>query len=105
MVGAKSPGLAAILSFVWCGAGQIYNGQIGKGIILMVLYVFSALLIIALIGLLTTPILWIYGIVDAYRTAESMNQELVGPQKRCPHCNELIQAKAMVCRYCGRDVA
>ncbi len=25
---AKSPGLAAMLSFFFCGLGQIYNGQI-----------------------------------------------------------------------------
>ena len=32
---AKNPGLAAVLSFFYCGLGQIYNGQIGKGILLL----------------------------------------------------------------------
>ena len=27
----KSSGVAAVLSFFWCGLGQIYNGQIPKG--------------------------------------------------------------------------
>jgi TM2 domain-containing membrane protein YozV len=71
----KSSGLAAVLSFFWCGLGQIYNGQIGKGLIFGFLYLISWFLIIIGIGLLTTPILWIYGMVDAYRTSEQMNQD------------------------------
>jgi TM2 domain-containing membrane protein YozV len=72
----KSSGLAAVLSFFWCGLGQIYNGQIGKGLILGFLYLVSLFLIIAVVGIITTPILWIYGMVDAYRTAEQMNREV-----------------------------
>jgi hypothetical protein len=33
--GIKSSGLAAVLSFFWCGLGHIYVGRIGKGIALM----------------------------------------------------------------------
>jgi TM2 domain-containing membrane protein YozV len=71
----KSAGLAAVLSFVWCGLAQIYNGQIGKGVFMGFLYLISFLLIAAVIGILTTPILWIWGMVDAYRTADQMNQQ------------------------------
>lgn len=28
----KNPGLAAVLSFLFCGLGQIYNGQFGKAV-------------------------------------------------------------------------
>jgi hypothetical protein len=38
----KNPGIAAVLSFFWAGLGQIYNGEISKGILLLVLYVISA---------------------------------------------------------------
>lgn len=69
----KNPGIAAVLSALWVGLGQIYNGEIVKGIILMVAYVISVFLIYLLIGIVTTPILWIFGIYDAYNTAKKIN--------------------------------
>jgi TM2 domain-containing membrane protein YozV len=69
----KNPGLAAVLSALFVGFGQIYNGEIAKGLIMMVLYFFSILLIFVFIGLLTTPLIWIYGIYDAYNTAKRIN--------------------------------
>ena len=71
----KNPGIAALASAVWTGAGQIYNGEIGKGIGLMVLMFVSALAMIVAIGFLTTPLIWGYSIYDAYRTAERTNQQ------------------------------
>jgi TM2 domain-containing membrane protein YozV len=65
----KNPGVAAVLSFFVCGLGQIYNGQIGKGLIMMVCYFISWALMFILIGFITTPALWIWGMYDAYRTA------------------------------------
>ncbi|MDH7578209.1 MAG: hypothetical protein QHH75_10415 [Bacillota bacterium] len=70
----KNPGLAAILSFFFTGLGQIYNGQIGKGIALLVAAVISGLLCTVLIGFILLPIVWIYAIWDAYRTAEMINR-------------------------------
>ena len=69
----KNPGIAAVLSFFVTGLGQIYNGQIAKGIILIIVYGISWCLMLVLIGFITTPVLWIWGIYDAYRTAERMN--------------------------------
>src|SRR6266852_9670596 len=76
VVAEKSPGLAAVLSFFWAGLGQIYNGEISKGIILLVCYAVSCVLMAVVIGFVTTPILWIYGMVDAYKTAEKFNAGL-----------------------------
>jgi TM2 domain-containing membrane protein YozV len=39
-----------LLSFFWCGLGQIYNGQVGKGIVMMAFF---------------PPLLWI-GILMAF---------------------------------------
>jgi TM2 domain-containing membrane protein YozV len=72
----KNPGLAAVLSFLIAGLGQIYNGQLAKGIIFIIVYFFSWLLMFVLIGLITTPILWIWGMYDAYKVAERHNQRI-----------------------------
>lgn len=74
----KSPGLAAVLSFFICGLGQIYNGQIVKGLIFLVAYVVSWFMMWVLIGFITTPILWIWGIVDAYQKAQKINAQAGG---------------------------
>ena len=36
--GIKSSGLAAVLSFFWCGLGHIYTGRIGTGLALMLIH-------------------------------------------------------------------
>jgi TM2 domain-containing membrane protein YozV len=69
----KNPGIAAVLSALFVGLGQIYNGEIAKGLIFMVAYFISILLAFIFIGIITTPILWIFGIYDAYNTAKKIN--------------------------------
>jgi hypothetical protein len=95
-----------VLSFFWCGLGHIYNGQILKGILMVIGYpmcwwfgmVFLffgapglaaapdlhndalatgyALGLLAGVGtLIAIPILWIYGIVNAYRATERRNRQ------------------------------
>lgn len=83
----KNPGLAAVLSFFYMGLGQIYNGQIAKGVAFIVAYTISWVMIIVLIGFFTTPILWILGMVDAYRSSEKLNRDMamgVGRQGPMP---------------------
>jgi len=67
----KSPGLASILSAIIGGAGQIYNGQIGKGLLIF----FTSWLIVP----------WIYGIYDAYQIAEKINSGEISVPNR-PGC-------------------
>jgi TM2 domain-containing membrane protein YozV len=90
------PGVAAVLSFIFNGIGQIYNGQILKGLLIiffstigMILVLVGAallgywilakaayinfLIIGALlfgIGLIFICILGIYSIIDAYQVAK-----------------------------------
>ena len=77
----KNPSVAAILSFFWAGLGQIYNGQIGKGIAFIVLYALCALSMYIVIGFVTTPILWIIGMVDAYSSANKINAKFAQQQQ------------------------
>lgn len=69
----KNPTIAALLSFLLTGAGQIYNGQVGKGIFFIAVQAVNVLLMAVLIGFITLPITWLYGIYDAYKTAEKLN--------------------------------
>lgn len=70
----KNPGVAAVLSFLISGLGQIYNGQILKGLIIIGVQVINVLLTAIIIGFLTGGIVWIWGIYDAYKTAQRINQ-------------------------------
>jgi TM2 domain-containing membrane protein YozV len=70
----KNPGLAALLSFIWTGPGQIYNGQVGKGFGLMILDIVNFFLIFIGIGIITGLIIRIYSVFDAYTTAKRINE-------------------------------
>jgi hypothetical protein len=92
----KSAGVAVLRSFLWCGLGQIYNGNIGKGVLLMMVYPISivvswfgifaliraapatgpdsiAKLLIAVVASSAAPALWVDGMVGAFRTARRIN--------------------------------
>ncbi len=76
-----NPILAAIISFIFPGIGQIYAGKLQKGIIMFVIFI-----ILAAINLLGIPFVWIisliyaiYAAYDAYQIAKApagINQHL-----------------------------
>ena len=70
---AKNPGVAAVLSFFFSGLGQIYNGQILKGLLFMAVQVVNFVLSFVVIGLFTGFIVWVWAIIDAYTSAELLN--------------------------------
>ena len=70
----KNAGLAAILSFFWTGLGQIYNGEIFKGLAFMLLQFVNIHTFGWMTFGLTVVLFWIYGMVDAYQTAERRNR-------------------------------
>lgn len=75
----KDEGIAAVLSFLFTGLGQIYNGQIGKGIAFIIIGAVFIVLIAFLIGIILYPIFWIYNIYDAYSTAKKVNAGIIQP--------------------------
>jgi signal peptidase I len=84
----RNPWIAALMSLVLPGYGQLYNGEVNKAIWLFLIFAFltvpamalialylpSSLMMPALIvGLLMTLGSWIYGITDAWRTAKKLH--------------------------------
>lgn len=101
----RNPGTAAVLSFIFNGLGQIYNGQILKGIVIISLSAVSMLILIMgsifigfwlwskvifagqlvwglvlfCIGLVFICVLGIYSILDAYKVASNVSTK--SPEK------------------------
>jgi hypothetical protein len=84
----KSPIIAAITSFFIPGVGQIYNGEIIKGLAFVTIGVILVLLaFILVIPALMAPslfefvlilsipylVFWAYNVYDAYKTADLIN--------------------------------
>jgi TM2 domain-containing membrane protein YozV len=70
----RSPILAAILSLILSGLGQIYNGQVTKGVIFIVIQLINAALTTVLIGWILMPIVGLWAMIDAYLVAKSNNE-------------------------------
>ena len=75
----KYPAVAAGLSLLFNGLGQVYNGQFVRGV---------AVLLGSLLGLffLIVPgvAVWLWGGYDAYRTAKGMNEGLLPYRETSP---------------------
>jgi TM2 domain-containing membrane protein YozV/RNA polymerase subunit RPABC4/transcription elongation factor Spt4 len=69
----KSPGLAAVLSFFVTGLGQFYNGDIVKGLVLIVVQMVNVALMFVVVGFFTAFLTWVYGMVDAHNSAVRIN--------------------------------
>jgi len=64
----KSPGIAALCSFIFPGLGQVYNGDVGRGFLILL-----GTIVGSLFFLIPGLAVFIYGIYDAYATAKRMN--------------------------------
>ncbi|MCL2890776.1 MAG: hypothetical protein FWF40_02650 [Methanomassiliicoccaceae archaeon] len=77
----KSEGVAAVLSVLWAGLGQIYVGRIGRGLaIMLAAFMIAFLSIIAIwflpvlfIAGILALVFWIWNVYDAYKLAQQYN--------------------------------
>lgn len=72
----KEPGIAAVLSFVWTGAGHIYNGHVGRGIALVVIYFLSIVFWFLILPIFLTFGLWIWGMIASARESRQINEAI-----------------------------
>ncbi len=70
----KDARLSLILSLIFPGLDQIYNGQTDKGILFLIAGTARcAMILLLFVGLAAGSAVWVWGMVDAYRTAEKLN--------------------------------
>lgn len=94
-----NPGVAALLSFVIPGAGQIYKGSIGIGLLWLISVIAGYMLMI-----FPGVILHIICIYKAYSgNPYSIDPNAPTPEShvKCPECRELVIKDATKCKHCG----
>ena len=72
----KTPAVAILLSFIVSGTGQIYNGEVSKGIAMIVAYIFCWAASALVLPIFILIALWIWGMVDANAKAKEFNEAL-----------------------------
>jgi TM2 domain-containing membrane protein YozV len=71
----KSPGLSVLLSVFIPGLGSMVNGNADTGVAILLLNILGLLLSIVLIGIPIAIGTWIWGLVDAHRSAQQWNAD------------------------------
>lgn len=69
----RNPIIAAVLSLIVAGLGQIYNGQITKGVLFIVAQIINGALLYVAIGFVTMPLVGLWAVIDAYLVAKRNN--------------------------------
>jgi TM2 domain-containing membrane protein YozV len=74
MVAPKSPAGSVLLSIFIPGLGSMVNDNAGVGVTILILNIVGWLLAIVLIGIPLALGSWIWGLVDAYQSAQRWNR-------------------------------
>ena len=72
--GTKNEVVAVLISFILPGVGHIYAGKTKKGVLLLILYI---VLFLTVIGIIGSVIIWIYALIDSYKTVQAYNAFLM----------------------------
>ena len=65
--------IAIILSIIFPGLGQFYLGLNHKGLMFLIGYIISAVLILLLIGLILCFVVWIWALIDTIQSTNALN--------------------------------
>ena len=79
-----NPFVAAVLSALFPGLGQIYNRELEKGLLVIVASFLALFSILVGIGLLLYPAVWLYAIYDAYTVADRQSTAESEPEPEPP---------------------
>lgn len=60
-----------------------------------------------LLSIFLSPLIAIPTALIARENKERLELEAVesGKSKRCPHCAEIVRSEAVICRFCGKELA
>lgn len=72
-VAPKSPALALLVSFFIPGVGSMMNGEVGKGVGILIGFIVSLFLTVIVVGFFGMLGFWVWGMVDAHQGARSWN--------------------------------
>jgi TM2 domain-containing membrane protein YozV len=70
---SRNPVASLFASLLIPGLGTIINGETGKGIAILVIWITAWLLVLMTVGLIIVPAVWIYGMYDAFQGARRYN--------------------------------
>lgn len=82
----KNAGIGIVLSFIFVGLGHLYAEQIGKGLLLMIIYFvllfFSMVLILFepllyFLGLGTALLFWVWAMYDVNKVIKAYNEHIL----------------------------
>jgi TM2 domain-containing membrane protein YozV len=72
----KSATTAVLLSLLIIGAGHWYTGEVGRGFAFLGAAVLAAFTVVYVIGIVALPVVGIWAVIDAAKSAERQNARL-----------------------------
>lgn len=72
----KSPMIAALLSCIIPGLGQVYAGDLYRGLAMIALLGLSFCLMALIIGFFTFFGTWVFAVIDAYNMVKKQNDKI-----------------------------
>ncbi len=76
LTNGENPFVAAVYSAILPGLGQFYNREPAKGATIVVASFVAMLSVLALVGIVLYPAVWLYAVYDAYVVADGREPPL-----------------------------